>query len=597
MQLHWVDWIFIAAYCTGALLIGVFFARRAGRNIEEFFLGGRNFKWWLAGTSIVATTFAADTPLAVSKLARTGGIYQNWFWWSALMGGMLCVFFYARLWRRAGVVTDVEFIELRYEGRSAAVLRGFMAVYGGVLQNCVVMGWVILAMAKMCDVLLGWDKLTSIAVLLAITLVYSILSGFWGVVVTDFIQFAMAMTGSIALAGIVLWHMGGPAGMVAQIQATPDFQPRVFHFIPDFRTATRLALLTSVVQISVQWWGGGQGGGYIAQRLFSTSSERDSTLAALWFNFAHYVLRPWPWLIVGLASLVYFPSLPGGDAELAYPQMIAKFLPTGLRGLMVASLLAAFMSTMDTHLNWGSSYLINDLYRRFVVRGASPRHYVTASRVGVLILLGLGALAAWQSESITDAWVYLATLTAGAGLVGLLRWYWWRLNAWSEITALTGSFLVANGKLWAKLLDSLGLVEPELMARIEWFYSSDTYAIRLLVIIGVCAVLWLAVTFLTRPVSQAHLEAFFRRVRPGGWWAPVAAQCPDVAPDCARYGWLGWFAGVVCVYTGLFGVGYLCIARPMAGVACLVVSAVSGWFMVSRASSGLHAGATDSPAP
>ena len=584
MQLHWVDWILIAGYCVFALLVGVFFSRRAGRNMEEFFLGGRSFRWWLAGTSMVATTFAVDTPLAVSKLARTGGIYSNWFWWSALMGGMMCVFFYARLWRRAGVVTDIEFIELRYEGRPAAVLRGFMAVYGGVLQNCIVMGWVMLAMIKICDVMLGWPKLFSIAVLLGVTAIYSVLSGFWGVIVTDFIQFAMAMTGSITLAGIVLWKMGGPAGMVEQIQATPDFDPKLFHFVPDFATATKLALFTFIVQISIQWWGGGQGGGYIAQRLFSTSSERDSALSVLWFNFAHYVLRPWPWIIIGLASLVYFPTLPGGDAERAYPEMIAHFLPVGLRGLMVASLLAAFMSTMDTQLNWGASYLINDLYKRFMVRDASPAHYVSASRVAVLVLMACGALAAWQSETITGAWIYLVKLTAGAGFVGLLRWYWWRVNPWSEITALSGSLIIANGNLGARILYKTGLVSPELMGRIEWLYAAEQYTILLPIIIVTCTILWLAVTFLTQPVSEAHLEAFFRRVRPGGWWGHIAAKCPDVQTARARDGWFGWLAGVVCVYTGLFGVGYLCIARTFPGIACLAISAVTGWFMVSRAS-------------
>jgi len=589
VQLHWVDWTCIIGYCVFALCVGFYFARRAGRSMDDFFLGGRSFRWWLAGTSMVATTFAVDTPLAVAKFARTGGIYANWFWWSALMGGMLCVFFYARLWRRARVVTDVEFIELRYEGRPAAALRGFMAVYGGILQNAIVMGWVMLAMIKICDVLLGWPKLMSIAVLLAVTLVYSVLSGFWGVIMTDFIQFIMAMTGSITLAGIVLWKMGGPAGMVAQIQATPEFDPKLFHFVPDFATATKLAVLTFVVQITIQWWGGGQAGGYIAQRLFATSSEKDSALSALWFNFAHYVLRPWPWIIIGLASLVFFPTLPENDPERAYPLMIVRFLPVGLRGLMVASLLAAFMSTMDTQLNWGASYLINDLYKRFLVRHASDRHYVNASRCAVLLLMGCGALAAWQSDTITGAWIYLAKLTAGAGFVGLLRWYWWRVNPWSEITALTGSLIIANANLCARVLHWAGMISPELMGRIEWLYAGEQYAILLPIIIVTCTILWVAVTFLTRPVSEAHLEAFFRRVRPGGWWDPIARQCPGVLRDRARGGWLGWFAGVVCVYTGLFGIGYLCIAQTLPGLGCLFISALSGWYMVARASGGVNA--------
>jgi len=584
MQLNWVDWLLIGGYCLFSFLIGIYYTRRAGQSVDEYFVGGRRIAWWLAGTSMVATTFAADTPLAVSKLARVEGIYANWFWWSVLLGGMMCVFFFAHLWQRAGVLTDVEFIELRYEGKSAAILRGFMAVYGGVLQNAIIMGWVILAMSKICDVMLGWDKLTSIAIMMTIMVFYTMLSGYWGVVMTDFFQFGMAMTGSIALAGMVVWHMGGIHGMIEQIQAAPQFDPKVFDFVPNFATATKLALLTFVVQLSVQWWGAGQGGGYIAQRLFSTPTERDAALSALWFNFAHYVLRPWPWIIVGLASLVYFPDLSAADAERAYPLMIAKFLPMGLRGLMVASLMAAFMSTMETQLNWGASYLINDLYRRFMVRKASERHYVAASRLAVLLLAALGCIAAWQAETITGAWIYLATLTAGAGMVGLLRWYWWRVNAWSEISALTGSFLIANGNLWAKILDRFGLVPAGWMDSITWLYGSDAYAVRLLIIVVSCTAIWLGVTYLTGPVGASHLEIFFRRVRPGGWWGPIARQCPEVRRDRARHAWSGWFAGVACIYTGLFGIGYLCLAKTLSGMVLLAVSALTGWWMVRQAS-------------
>ncbi len=611
MQLHFIDWCFIIGYCLAAFGIGVYFSKRASRNIGEFFVAGRNLPWWLAGTSIVATTFAADTPLAVSRLARGDGVYANWFWWSALMGGMLCVFFYARLWRRAGVITDVEFIELRYEGKPASALRGLMAVYGGVLQNCIVMGWVILAMIKICGVLfdlesltdqlthltgvnLAWGKLVVIAALMLIALGYTVLSGFWGVVMTDLVQFIMAMTGSLALAGIVLWKLGCPAGMAAQIRAAPDFQPKIFHFVPDFSTATKLAIITFVVQISIQWWGGGQGGGYLAQRLFATRSEKDSALAALWFNFAHYVLRPWPWIIVGLASMVYFgeadlidPVTHKVDLERAYPLMMIRFLPVGLRGLMVASMLAAFMSTMDTQLNWGASYLINDLYKRFMVRRASERHYVNASRVAMLVLMSLGAFAAWQAETITGAWIYLAKLTAGAGLVGLLRWYWWRVNAWSEISALLGSLLIANGIIPLRLLARAGLLSDRWLSQAEVLYSSDHYPILFAIIVAACTVIWLVATFLTRPVSAAHLGRFYRRVRPGGWWAPVAADHPDIPRERASRAWFGWLAGVICIYAGLFGVGHLCLARPASGLLCLGVSAVAGWFMVTQASRGL----------
>lgn len=580
MHLHWVDWLVILAYGVFALWVGLMFSGRAGRNIGEFFVGGRSFKWWIAGTSIVATSFAADTPLAVSGFIRHGGIYENWIWWSVAFGGMITVFFFARLWRRAGVITDVEFIELRYEGRPARALRAFMAVYGGIFTNCVTMGWVIVAMMKIIDVMLGWDKTTSIAVCLILAVAYTAMSGFWGVVVTDFIQFIIAMVGSIALAGILLWKLGGPAGMVEAVQQTPAFDPKVFHLIPDFSTAGKLVVVTFVVQLTIWWWSQAQGHGYVAQRLFSTPSERDSALAALWFNFAHYVLRPWPWIVVGLASIVFLPLAAGQDPEAAYPMMIRNHLPVGLRGLMVASLLAAFMSTMDTQLNWGASYLVNDIYKRFIRPGASSRHYVAASRVAVVLLAIFGAVAAWQTESIAGGWVYFSKITVGAGMVGMLRWYWWRVNPWSEISALAGSFVMANGGFWMPWLNRIGLLPDRFMPAINRLYSPDAYAPCLVVIVLTVTIIWIVATFVTRPVSDAHLTRFFRRVRPGGWWAHIARANPDVVVMPARRNWLGWLAGVACIYTGLFGVGHLCLARPLSGMAFLAVSAVTGWYMV-----------------
>jgi len=532
MQLEWLDWMFIAGYGVLAFGIGVYCSKRASASISEFFIAGGKLPWWLAGTSIVATTLAADTPLAVSGFIRQGGIYKNWLWWNIMFGGLMMVFFYARLWRRANLLTDMEFTELRYGGRPAAILRGFGAIFGGVITNCVTMGWVILAMTKILEVMLGWDnKVVSIAVLMGLALVYTILSGFWGVVLTDLIQFTIAMIGSITLAGIVLWKVGGPSGMVELIRADPNFSPAVLHFVPHWNLGG-LALATFVIQVSVLWWGAGQGGGYIAQRLFATKNETHSVLAALWFNFAHYVLRPWPWIIVGLVSIVYFPLQTLDDPERAYPLMIAQFMPIGLRGLMVASLLAAFMSTIDTQLNWGASYLINDLYKRFMVRNASEKHYVLASRVSMLLIVALGAIAAWLSDSIAGLWVFLFKLGAGAGLLGLLRWYWWRPNAWSEISAMAGSLVIANGIFFLRWYNAaLQLltdyeISPTFIARMEWFYATDQYALNMLFIIAVCTAIWLAVTYLTRPVPEDKLLTFYHRVRPGGWWGPIAAQCP-----------------------------------------------------------------------
>jgi SSS family solute:Na+ symporter len=593
MQLHSVDWAFIVGYLVLAFLIGLWFSKRASRDMGQFFIAGRSLPWWLAGTSIVATTFAVDTPLAVAGFVRSGGIYQNWFWWSVLMGGMLMVFFYARLWRRAEILTDVEFIELRYSGRPASLLRGFMALYRGVLYNCVVMGWVMVAMSKLCDVLLGWPKETSLLVLTLIALFYTVLSGFWGVVMTDIVQFVIAMFGSLCLAGIVLWQMGGPAEMVEQVRQSVDFEPGMLRFVPTWSEVGTMAMFTFAVQVTIQWWDKGQGDGYIVQRLFAARSEKDSMLAALWFNFAHYVIRPWPWIIVGVASLAFFSEgdlIPVGkeapDYELAYPMMIAKFLPIGLKGLMVASLVAAFMSTMDTQLNWGASYLVNDLYKRFVKREAPERHYVFASRLSVVVLALLGAAAALQFESVQFAWKYLVTLTAGASFVVLLRWFWWRINPWSEISALATSFVIANAGVLLKPLYSLGILNETALDSAAWFYSGEAYAVRLLVIIAVSTIVWLLVTFLTPPSNIEQLSAFYRRVRPGGWWGPVAERNPDVVPDRARRGWPGWACGVASVYCGLFGVGWLCLGRYGLGAATLAAGAVLCWATVQLADLG-----------
>lgn len=606
MQLHWIDWSFILGYVVFAFAVGAYFTRRASQSMDEFFVAGRNLPWWIAGTSIVATTFAADTPLAVSGFIRSKGIYRNWIWWNVLMGGMLCVFFFARLWRRAGILTDVELIELRYRGKPASVLRGCMALFRGVLINCVVMGWVMLAMAKICEVLLGWPKLTSIAVLLIIAFVYTAMSGFWGVVVTDLVQFVMAMTGSISLAGIVLYNMGGSSGMVDKVKSTAGVSPKVFHLVPDLSTATTMAILTFIVSLSLQWWANGEGHGYLAQRLFATKNEKHSMLAALWFNFAHYVLRPWPWIIVGLASLYFYPpfTMSAGsfvapellgdrmyllyqmslDPELAYPQMMAQFLPIGLKGLMVASLLAAFMSTMDTHLNWGASYLVNDLYKRFWVKDKAPSHYVNVSRVAMFLLMILAGITAWMSKSIEGAWIFIFVLGAGSGFVLLLRWYWWRINAWSEISAMIASLIIATGHILVKPVEAMGWLSPEVMESIKYFYSKEMFAVRLITIVVVVTSIWLVVTFLTKPVDEEHLEEFFRRVRPGGWWQPLARRCPDVVQDDARYGWMGWLAGVISIYAGLFGVGMICLARYVEGFGWLALCVAAGWWMMGRVS-------------
>ncbi len=608
-----LDWSIIGGYCLLALIIGIYFSKRASKSISEFFVAGGKLKWWIAGTSIVATTFAADTPLLVSGLIRKGGIFRNWIWWNFLFGGMLCTFFFAKMWRRAKIVTDNEFIELRYEGPPASMLRGFMAIHGGVLRNAIVMGWVISAMNKVAGVLLGLEGGISAAslgifakilphsafiaenaqmvkaeyivipILLLIAGIYSIMSGFWGVVMTDMIQFAMAMGGSILLAVIVINYAGGPGALAQQVAAAPGVKKEVFDFVPSFAGAGKLVVFTFLVNISMAWWGKGQGDGYIVQRLFSCQDEKHSFLASLWFNFAHYVLRPWPWIIVGLASLIYFPLSSGIDPEKAYPMMIAKFLPEGWRGLMVASLLAAFMSTMDTQMNWGASYLINDLYKRFFVKEASSRHYVFCSRLAMVLLLIIGAFGGFMIGSIEGAWKFLVAVLAGAGLVSMARWYWWRVNAWSELSAMITSFILATGGVWVNSalkmmyktanlfggLDTLDSSPAGLMAKVNWFYGGEAFGVRLVCIILVSTAVWITVTFLTPPISREKLIAFYRRVRPGGWWGPIAQACPEVKSDSMLPAFIGWISGSLSIFAGLFGVGFMCLGRYGTGTAWL----------------------------
>jgi len=559
--LHQADWAVIAGYCAVALAIGIYFSKRASKNVGEFFIAGRNLPWWIAGTSIVATTFAADTPLMVSGLVRTQGIWGNWLWWNVLMGNMFATFFYARLWRRANILTDVELIELRYTGRPASILRGSLALYHSVLRNCITMSWVILAMVKISQEFLPWPKEVIVPAALGLVLSYSVLSGFWGVVMTDFIQFIIAMVGSVTLAAIAMARVGGVAALKEKLAALPGYTPETLSLVPQIG-AGQLALFTFVVYISVQWWatGAAEGGGYIAQRLFSTKDERHSVLASLWFTFAHYALRPWPWIVVGVISLWVFPDLPAAQAESAYPKMLMEFLPVGLRGMMIASLFAAFMSTMDTQLNWGASYLINDFYRRFIKKDASDRHYVLASRIAMVMIAVIGGVLAYRSESIADLWRFLFTLTSGMGLVMLLRWYWWRINAWSEISALFTGCVVAT------VLE----LHPD-------FTGAEQYALRLVITLLVSTAVWVTVTFMTSPVPAEQLKEFYRRVRPGaGWWGPIIRQLPEVHVE--RRGWrdLGcWISGVVCVYCAMFGIGKLVLGEYLYGTLFLIAGAVA----------------------
>jgi SSS family solute:Na+ symporter len=590
VQLTGVDWAVVAVYGAVTLTLGFWFSRRAGQNIEEYFIAGRSLPWWVAGTSIAATWFATDAPLATASLVRQQGIFANWLWWYEAAGIMLLVFFYAHLWRRAAVLTDAEFIELRYSGRPASFLRGFSAIYQGLLKNCVVMGWVMLAMVKFSQVMLGWDPAFTLILCVGLALVYTVAAGLWGVVVTDLLQFIAGMTGSMVLAGIVVVRLGGPTRMAEQVRALPDATPGVLDVVPQPAHLSPLEFASFLCLILVLWTRSGQGDGYLAQRLFAARDERQSVLSALWFSLAGTVLMTWPWIVVGLGSLVLLPVATAtpelaADPELAYPMMIAELMPQGLRGLMVASFLAAFMSTMDTHLCWGASYLVNDVYRRFYRTDANASHYVLVSRVAVLFLVALAAVTAWQMESIERAWIYVIELTAGVALVWLLRWYWWRVNAWAEIAAMAGSVFLANGTVWAAIAFRLGLISNDFASFIGGFYRPELDFLRALAILLCCSILWVGVALFTAADDDEQLARFYRRVRPGGWWGPVAARCTDVRADRmpAARRWAGWAMGMIFLYGTLVGVGHLLTGRGASGTVAVLLGLASGFLTLRLA--------------
>jgi len=571
--MHSIDWTIVIAYFLFSASIGVYFTKRAGKSIQEFFLSGRNLPWWLAGTSMVATTFAADTPLAVTELVAKNGIAGNWLWWNFVFGGMLTVFFFARLWRRAGILTDVEFVELRYSGRPAAFLRGFRSLYLGIFMNCIIMGWVNLAMAAILEGMFGIPRdqvMLYVAAALILTAGYSALSGMWGVAVTDAFQFVLAMTGTIVLAFVVLAlpEVGGIAGLKQQLpEWTMRFLPTIGEEgAPGVGGALAITVGSFLAYVGVQWWAswypGAEpgGGGYIAQRMMSAKDEKHSLFATLWFTIAHYCVRPWPWIVVGLASLVLYPDLGPEEKRLGYVYAMRDHLPVGLKGMLVASFFAAYMSTIATQLNWGTSYVINDFYRRFIDRNTDERNLVRISRWTTLVVMALSLVITALLDTISGAWAFIIEAGAGLGLVLILRWFWWRVNAWSEIAAMLAP-MFAYGFL--KLLTSVEFPET------------------LYYIVGVTTVVWLIVTYLTAPTDEETLKTFYRQVHPGGiGWKPIAVLLPDVQGDTG-YGSLvrAWISGIVLIYSALFGVGNLILGDVAIGAAYLVVALVAAWFI------------------
>ena len=567
-----VDWAVVAAYFAFNLAIGLYYKARAGSSVSEFFLSGRNVPWWLAGTSMVATTFAADTPLAVTGMVAVGGIAGNWLWWCFVASGMLTVFFYARLWRRSGVMTDIEFSEIRYSGKPAAFLRGFRALYLGIPINCIILGWVNKAMVDILMLVLGITKLQALTIvigMIALTSFISTLSGLWGVLVTDLFQFVIKMSMVIALAVFAVRAVGGIDQMKAKllaIDATRGNQGSVLNFVPD-RNSAWMPLITFLVYISLNWWAtwypGAEpgGGGYIAQRMFSAKDEKNSLLATLWFNIAHYALRPWPWILVALASLILFPGLE--KPETGYVRVMIAYLPPSLRGLMIAAFAAAYMSTIATQLNWGASYLVNDFYRRFLKPRASEHHYVSVSKWATVLLTLISAVVTFYMDSIAGAWKLLIVTGAGTGSVLILRWYWWRINAWSEISAMIAAFVVSVA------LQTVGGFDKDKPVDFAWI---------MIITVAITTVVWLAATFLTRPERQDVLIAFYARTRPSAaGWGPIARLKPEIKP--ARDGLsnlLDWIAGCVLIYGVLFGTGKLLLHETGMGVVLLIAGLIGG---------------------
>ena len=578
MRLTLADWSVVVLYFLFNVAIGLYYKRRAGRDTKEFFLSGRSVPWWLAGTSMVATTFAADTPLAVTGMVARNGIAGNWLWWTFVASGMLTVFFYARLWRRCGVMTDVEFSEIRYAGRPAAFLRGFRALYLGIPINCIILGWVNLAMVKILELLFNVGKVEALAMvlgLIVLTSAISTLSGLWGVLVTDLFQFVIKMGMVIVLAVVAVRAVGGIDAMKAKLVAIDQLRGAttggrgggsVLSFVPDVGSAW-MPMITFLVYISLTWWAtwypGAEpgGGGYVAQRMFSAKDEKHSLLATLWFNIAHYAVRPWPWILVALASLILFPGL--SDPETGYVRVMIDYLPSSLRGLMVAAFAAAYMSTIATQLNWGASYLVNDCYRRFLRRDATERHYVRASQAATVLLTVISAVVTLYMSSIAGAWKLLIVTGAGTGGVLLLRWYWWRINAWSEIAAMVTAFVVSVSLQMAGGLDSDRPVD---------------FAWIMILTVAVTTVVWLAVTFLTAPESDETLVSFYRRTRPSrAGWGPVAARAPEVRPSTDGLANLvDWVSGCIMIYGVLFGVGKLLLHETLPGVLLLALGAIAG---------------------
>ncbi len=569
-----VDWLIVVVYLILSLGIGVYFTRRASKSMADYFVSGRNLPWWIIGTSMVATTFAADTPLVVTGWVRTEGIWKNWFWWNYLFSHVIIIFVFSRLWRRAEVITENELIEIRYSGKPAAFLRGFKAFYFSTLFNFIVMGWVISAMAKVLKVFFGFETTFAVILCIVVAFIYTTMSGLWGVALTDFFQYFVALIGTTVFAYVVVNSsmVGGFHGFLEKLNglgSNLSFFMTPSSGVPVSEGFWSSSFFVFLVYITVIWWSShnADGGGYFIQRMCAAKNERHAILGTAWFSLNHYVIRFWPWVLVAVFSLMIYPTAEraGGDQEAMYVVVIRDLLGPGLRGLLFVAFLAAFMSTITTQLNWGASYLMNDIYKRFINKDASERHYIFVSRLCTLILTVLAGYFAFHINNIGKAWIFLWAMSAGIGLVLILRWFWWRINAWSEISALGASILTIT---FLTLYTKFAGISLELKHQI--------------IVVPVSIVTWLIVTYITKPEPNETLANFYKKIRPWGFWSPVSNTNPDILRTSFMPIIINCLLGIGFIFFSMIGIGKLLLGSPLVGAVMILISLLSGILIYIR---------------
>lgn len=559
-----IDYLIIAVYGVLCIVLGLYYTRRASKNVNEFFLTGRSMPWWLIGVSMAATNFSIDTPLAITKYVYQEGIGGVWFFWAFAISGILATFFFATLWRRSEVMTDAEIIERRYSGKSAAFLRSFKGCYFGIIINCFVMGWVFRAVIKVMTGLTNLDTTTVIVISTAVVAIYTLASGLYGVLLTDFAQYGIALAGSFLLAYFSVRDVGGISSLLAKLQVSFGADSGVTNFVPRFQDAAWMPFSVFLVYVMVQWWAQkySDGGGKHIQRMSSAKNEKHAVIATFFFTIMNYAVQTWPWILTALCALVIF-GRDLKDPEMSYIMMMGRELPHGILGIMVVTLIAAFMSTMSTHLNLGGSYMINDLYRRFIKRDGSAKHYVFMSRVAIMILLGLSIVLALQIKSIGSAWKFILAFTSGAGLTYVIRWFWWRANAWTEIVGMTTSGIVAI---------IIHLIRPELI-----------YSTKILLIVGISTAAWLTATLLTKPVDEQRLVEFVKKVQPGtpGWKRIYNKHNIPYIPF-GKSAIINFLVGVIFFQCMNFGMGATLLHNYKLGIPLLITAVVTFAFLLMR---------------